>query len=123
MPTVLIVDDEKNLLELYRSELSAEGYEVLVASTGKEAVELLQKKKPDVVVMDIRMPEMDGIEALGKVVARYKNIPVIINTAFSAYQEDFRAWAAEEYVIKSSDLTELRKALSRVLKKSQSPAP
>jgi two-component system response regulator (stage 0 sporulation protein F) len=123
VPTVLIVDDEKNLLELYRSELSAEGYEVLVASTGKEAVELLQKKKPDVVVMDIRMPEMDGIEALGKVVARHKNIPVIINTAFSAYQEDFRAWAAEEYVIKSSDLTELRKALNRVLKKSSSSSP
>ena len=123
MPTVLIVDDEKNLLELYKSELSAEGYDVLVASTGKEAVEILKRRKPDVVVMDIRMPEMDGIEALGKVVARYKNIPVIINTAFSAYQEDFRAWAAEEYVIKSSDLTELRKALSRVLKKSQSPAP
>jgi two-component system response regulator (stage 0 sporulation protein F) len=123
VPTVLIVDDEKNLLELYKSELSAEGYDVLVASTGKEAVEILKRRKPDVVVMDIRMPEMDGIEALGKVVARYKNIPVIINTAFSAYQEDFRAWAAEEYVIKSSDLTELRKALSRVLKKSQSPAP
>lgn len=123
MPTVLIVDDEKNLLELYRSELSAEGYEVLVASTGKEAVELLKEKKPDVVVMDIRMPEMDGIEALGKVVARHRNIPVIINTAFSAYQEDFRAWAAEEYVIKSSDLTELRKALQRVLKKSSSSNP
>ncbi len=123
VPTVLIVDDEKNLLELYKSELSAEGYEVLVASTGKEAVELLQKRKPDVVVMDIRMPEMDGIEALGKVVARHKNIPVIINTAFSAYQEDFRAWAAEEYVIKSSDLTELRKALQKVLKKSSSTKP
>ncbi|MEJ5378469.1 MAG: response regulator [bacterium] len=123
VPTVLIVDDEKNLLELYRSELSADGYEVLVASTGKEAVDLLQKNRPDVVVMDIRMPEMDGIEALGKVVARHKNIPVIINTAFSAYQEDFRAWAAEEYVIKSSDLTQLRKALQRVLKKSSSTKP
>lgn len=120
VPTVLIVDDERNLLELYKSELSAEGYDVLLASTGKEAVELLQKKKPDVVVMDIRMPEMDGIEALGKVVARHKNIPVIINTAFPAYQEDFRAWAAEEYVIKSSDVTELKRALERVLKKSSS---
>ncbi len=123
VPTVLIVDDEKNLLELYKSELSADGYDVLVASTGKEAVDLLQKNRPDVVVMDIRMPEMDGIEALGKVVARHKNIPVIINTAFSAYQEDFRAWAAEEYVIKSSDLTQLRKALQRVLKKTSSNKP
>lgn len=117
VPTVLIVEDEKNLLELYRSELTAEGYDVIVASTGKQAVELLKSKRPDVVVMDIRMPEMDGIEALGKVVARHKNIPVIINTAYPSYQEDFRVWVADEYVIKSSDLTDLKRALRRVLEK------
>lgn len=123
VPTVLIVDDEKNLLELYKSELAAEGYEVILASTGKEAVELLGSNRPDVVVMDIRMPEMDGIEALGKLVARHKNIPVIINTAYPSYQEDFRAWVADEYVVKSSDLTDLKKALRRVLEKPEESRP
>jgi CheY-like chemotaxis protein len=82
VPTVLIVDDDRGLRELYKSELSLEGYEVMAAATGKEAVEILKDSRPDVIVMDIRMPEMDGIEALGKVVARHKNIPVIINTAY-----------------------------------------
>lgn len=122
MPTVLIVDDDRGLRELYKSELSLEGYEVMAAATGKEAVEILKDSRPDVIVMDIRMPEMDGIEALGKVVARHKNIPVIINTAYPSYQEDFRAWAADEYVVKSSDLTELKAAIKRVLERSRPKA-
>ncbi len=122
MPTVLIVDDDRGLRELYKSELSLEGYEVMAAATGKEAVEILKESRPDVIVMDIRMPEMDGIEALGKVVARHKNIPVIINTAYPSYQEDFRAWAADEYVVKSSDLTELKAAIKRVLERSRPKA-
>lgn len=120
MPTVLIVDDEESLRQLYKDELSAEGYDVLVAATGKQAVEVLNKTRPDVIVMDIRMPEMDGIEALGKVIARHKNIPVIINTAYASYKEDFRAWAADEYVVKSSDLSSLKEALKRVLHRQRS---
>ncbi len=118
MPTVLIVDDEKNLRELYCTELAEEGYEVLVASNGKEAVEILQKTQPDVVVMDVRMPEMDGIEALGKMVARHRKIPIIINTAYTSYQDDYRVWAAEAYVVKSSDLSRLKEALRKVLEKT-----
>jgi CheY-like chemotaxis protein len=118
MPTVLIVDDEENLRELYRTELTEDGYEVLTAANGKEAMELLQRRLPDAVVMDIRMPEMDGIEALGKMVARYKELPVVINTAYSRYQDDFRSWAAEAYVVKSSDLSELKKTLRKVIEKA-----
>jgi DNA-binding NtrC family response regulator len=115
VPTVLIVDDERNLRELYETELSEEGYEVMLASNGKEAMDILQERTPDVVVMDIRMPEMDGIEALGKMVSRHKSIPIIINTAYTSYQEDYRTWAAEAYVVKSSDLSRLKDALRKVL--------
>jgi DNA-binding NtrC family response regulator len=111
----LIVDDEKNLRELYKLELTREGYEVILASTGKEAIEILEDKLPDVVVMDIRMPDMDGIEALGKMVARFKNLPVIINSAYSGYKEDFRSWVAEAYLVKSSDLSHLKKTIKKVL--------
>ncbi len=58
---------------------------------------------------------MDGIEALGKMVERFKDIPVILNTAYSSYKEDFRSWAAEGYVVKSSDLTELKHKIKEVL--------
>lgn len=118
MSTVLVVDDEKNLREFYRIELTREGYEVITASTGKEAMGVLENRLPDAVIMDIRMPDMDGIEALGKMVARYKNIPIILNTAYSSYRNDFRAWAAEAYVVKSSDLTTLKQTLRDVLKKA-----
>ena len=119
MPTILIVDDEENLLEFYKIELQKEGYEVLTASTGKEAMTLLKQKRPDAVVMDVKMPNMDGIEALGKIVARYKQMPVIIHTAYPIYQEDFRAWTAEAYVLKSSDLRDLKRTLQEVLEKTQ----
>jgi DNA-binding NtrC family response regulator len=117
---VLIVDDEENLRELYRLELTGEGYEVLLASNGKEAMEILEERTPDVVITDIRMPEMDGIEALGKMTARHKQIPIILNTAYQTYQDDYRSWAAEAYVEKSSDLTELKKILREVLAKTSS---
>lgn len=117
MAKVLIVDDEENVREFYKAELIDEGYEVLLASNGKEAIQCIQKDVPDLVVMDIRMPEMDGIEALGRLVARYKDLPVILNTAYSSYRDDFRTWAAEAYVVKSSDLTELKAKIRDILKK------
>jgi CheY-like chemotaxis protein len=112
---ILIVDDEVNLRELYLTEFSEEGYEVLLAANGKEAIEMLEEHRPDAVVMDIRMPEMDGIETLGKMVTRHKNVPIIIHTAYSSYREDFRSWAADAYVVKSSDLTKLKQTLRDVL--------
>jgi CheY-like chemotaxis protein len=115
--TVLVVDDEPNLRELCLMELSQEGYQVLLAANGKEAMDILRRKRPDVVVMDIGMPEMDGIETLGKMVARFKGIPIILHTAYSSFQEDFRSWAAEAYVIKSSDLTHLKQVLRKVLER------
>lgn len=117
MAKVLIVDDEENVREFYKAELIDEGYEVLLASNGKEAIQCIQKDVPDIVVMDIRMPEMDGIEALGRLVARYKDLPVILNTAYSSYRDDFRTWAAEAYVVKSSDLSELKAKIRDILEK------
>jgi DNA-binding NarL/FixJ family response regulator len=63
---------------------------------------------------------MDGIEAIGKIVARHKRMPVIIHTAYSIHRDDFRAWAADAYVLKSSDLTGLKQRLRKVLEKAHS---
>jgi len=68
-----------------------------------------------VVLMDIRMPRMDGIEAMGKMLNDRRDLPVILNTAYSSYKDDFRSWPASAYVIKSSDLSELKRALTQVL--------
>jgi CheY-like chemotaxis protein len=115
MTKVLCVDDDLSLLELYRDELSDEGYTVTLAKDGKEALSKFEKEKPDVVVMDIRMPVMDGIEALTDMLGKDRQVSVILNTAFPQYKENFMTWGAEAYVLKSSDLTELKQKIREVL--------
>ncbi len=115
MKRILVVDDEKHICELYRSELEDEGYAVEVAHSGKEALESVSKNAPDLVVLDIQMPGMDGIETLEKLIGRDTAIPVILNTAYSHYKEDFTTWGAEAYVVKSSDTAPLLKEIKRLL--------
>lgn len=115
MTTILLVEDDKNQRLLYEQELRHEGYEVVTASNGKEALEKVQEKLPDIVIMDINMPKMDGIEAMGKILSKNKEIPVIINTAYSKYKDSFMSWAADAYIVKSSDLSELKDKIKEVL--------
>ena len=124
MEKVLCVDDDLSLLRLYQDELTEEGYEVVLAKDGKEAITKFEKENPQVVVMDIRMPVMDGIEALTNLLGKDRQIPVILNTAYPQYKENFMTWGAEAYVVKSSDLTELKQKIREVLdrrKKSAKP--
>ncbi|HOM88030.1 MAG TPA: response regulator, partial [Spirochaetota bacterium] len=76
MKKILIVEDEQHQRELYAMELQEEGYEVDQATNGKEAVDKVKANKYDCVILDIRMPEMDGIEALGKILSRDKKVPI-----------------------------------------------
>lgn len=119
METILIVDDEKNLCRLYEKELGREGYKVVVATSGSEALRQLEEASPDLVVLDIRMPGMDGIEVLGKILGKNNKLPVVINTAYSSYQNNYMSWAADAYIIKSSDLTELKKTIKELLEKAR----
>lgn len=117
MAKILIVDDDENICLLYEEELKDAGYEVEVAKNGKECIDKIKSGTLDLIVMDIRMPEMDGLEALGKVIAQHKNIPIILNSAYSSYKDDFRSWGADAYIVKSSDLTELKDKIAEVLSK------
>jgi CheY-like chemotaxis protein len=121
MEKVLCVDDDLSLLRLYQEELTEEGYRVILAKDGKEALKKFEKESPHVVVMDIRMPVMDGIETLTAMLGKDRQIPVILNTAYPQYQENFMTWGAEAYVIKSSDLTELKQKIREVLNKRKKP--
>ena len=115
MPTVLIVDDEPSLRQLYRDEFEREGYTVLTAGDGQEAVRVAETAELDVCVLDIAMPGMDGIEVLRRILAVRNGLPVILNTAYASYQDDFMTWAAAAYVVKSSDPTELTVKVAEVL--------
>jgi DNA-binding response OmpR family regulator len=112
---LLVVDDEKNKGLLYEQELEDEGYEVDIAISGVEALEKFKMNSYDLVILDIGMPEMDGLETLGRLVAIDNSIPVIIYTAFPSFKENFMSWAAEAYVVKSMDLGELKLKIKEVL--------
>jgi len=117
--TLLIVDDEEHQRLLYQEELSEEGYQVILAGNGKEALERLSESVPDLIVLDIRMPIMNGLEALGKIIGKEKGILVIIHSAYSSYKDDFMSWAADDFVVKSSDLTELKRKIRELLDKKK----
>jgi len=117
MITVLVVEDDKNQRLLYEQELKLEGYEVVTAADGKDALGKIQEQLPDLIIMDINMPKMDGIETMGKILGKNREIPVIINTAYSNYKDNFMSWAADAYIVKSSDLLELKNTVKEVLAK------
>ena len=120
MEKILCVDDDSSLLSLYQEELSEEGYKVILAKDGKEALSKFVKEKPQVVVMDIRMPVMDGIETLTAMLGKDRQIQVILNTAYPQYKANFMTWGAEAYVIKSADLMELKQKIREALEKWKS---
>ncbi|MBL8768969.1 MAG: response regulator [Planctomycetes bacterium] len=116
-PRILIADDEPNLRLLYKSELESEGFDVLLATNGREAISVAASERPDLVVLDIRMPGMDGVEVLQRILDHNRTMPVILNSAYSSYKENFMTWAADAYVVKSSDVTELIAKIRDVLGK------
>jgi len=114
---ILIVDDEEPIRMLYKSELEEEGYDIILASTAMEALEKVESELLDLIVLDIKMPGMNGIEAMQKIVGKKKNIPIIINSAYPHFKDSFMTWVAEEYVVKSSNLQELKDKISQLLTK------
>ena len=115
MPKILVVEDEKNLRLLYKHDLEQEGYEVITAGTAVEGLEALETGSPDLVVLDIRMPGMDGLEAMGRILEKHPKIPVVLNSAYSSYKDNFLSWAADAYIIKSADTSELRGKVRELL--------
>ena len=117
MSRLLVVDDEANIRLLYAEELADEGYDVVTAAGTAEAVEKLQEGAFDLAVLDIKLKNESGIELLQKLVKERHDMPVILCSAFSCYKDDFSAWLADGYVVKSGDLSELKQEIARVLAK------
>ncbi|MDA8173311.1 MAG: response regulator [Nitrospiraceae bacterium] len=114
---ILVVDDDEHILRLYKEELEEEGYEVTLARTGAQGLELFEKTDPDLVTLDILIPDMDGITLLRRMKDLKPRVPVIMSTAYD-YRDDFAVWASEAYIVKSADLTELKSAIKKLLAKN-----
>ncbi len=114
---ILVVDDEEGLRLLYKEELEDDGIDVVLAGSGTEALEKLEASvaEMDLVLLDIKMPGMDGVEVLRVIKERWKELPVILCTAYPHYKHEFGTWASDAYVVKSSDLTELKQTIREIL--------
>jgi DNA-binding response OmpR family regulator len=116
---ILAVDDEKHIVRLVQINLQKEGYEVITASNGREALDKMAEQAPDLVVMDVMMPEMDGFEALQNMKANdaTASIPVIMLTAKAQDADVFRGWqsGADLYLTKPFNPGELITFVKRIL--------
>ena len=117
MKTILVVDDDEAIRTLLQEELEEEGYKVLIATNARDALKMVAAEPLDLVILDIRMPGMDGLEALPRILGIKEGLPVIMNTAYTQYQDSFMSWAADAYVVKSSDLTELKEKIKELIQK------
>jgi len=113
--SILVVDDEEHILKLYEKELSEEGYQVRTANRGEQALRMAEEKSPDVVILDIKLQNQNGLEILGDLRGPNKNTPIILNSAYSTYKSDFQSWLADAYLVKSPNLDELKKKIKELV--------
>ena len=111
---ILVVDDDQEVRMATRDFLTSKGHEVTLAADGVQALELLATVKPDVVLLDVAMPEMDGMETLRRIVAGYPNLPVIMVTANADIEITSKVLqlGAADYVPKPFDLDYLDQAIN-----------
>jgi DNA-binding response OmpR family regulator len=119
-PLILVVDDDRKILRLLRIELTAQGFQVLMAERGQDAIELVERQRPDLVVLDIIMPGMDGLEVL-KRLRESTGVPVILLTAKGTDADKILGLelGADDYLAKPFNPEELTARTRAVLRRSQ----
>lgn len=121
--TVLIIEDDDHQRLLYRETFEDDGYAVVEARSANEGLALIRAQRPDVVVLDINMPGFDGLDTLAAIHAVDRTLPIVLNTAYAAYRDRYVSWIADAYVVKSSDVGELRDTVRGVLARHAASAP
>jgi len=115
--TILIVDDTKLIVESLKKALSREGYEILTAGTGREALLSYEENSPDLILLDVKLPDTDGIQVLQQIKQVDANTPIIVMTAYSGIKGAVEAMksGAYDYVAKPFDIDELKIIVARCL--------
>jgi len=115
MYTILVVDDEDSIRALYEAELQDEGYRVLCAADGATARKVLGENEVHLMVLDIKLKGESGLQILQEVTRQFRQLPVVLSTAYGSFKDDFSSWLADAYVVKSGNLKELKAEVARVL--------
>lgn len=103
MERILLIDDEPSIRLFYSDVLAERGYEIHEATSGQEALALIQNGAPDLVILDIKLGPESGLNLLQQIVRDNPRLPIMLLTAYVSFQDDYTSWLADSYVVKSSD--------------------
>ncbi len=119
MKTILATDGNKNIRVLLETELTLEGYKVILASTGQETLKKLREKTPDLLLLDLRMPDMHDLEILKTIRQENKDLPIILCTVYKRVQDNsiIRASGVVGYFIKPFGINHLKALIKKSFKK------
>ena len=117
MKTILVVDDDKNIRELLEIELSLQGYQVVLANNGLEALTKIKDRTPDLLILDIKMPDMHGLEVLEALRKGNKKFPIIICTAYEKMRHDYTILASRVagFITKPIDFDKIEAIIEKSL--------
>ena len=116
MARILLIEDSSSLCRLYELEFERDGYDVVIAQDMTQSLRAFETLPPDLVVLGIRMPTMDGLEALRRILGHHRNVRLVINSGSSSYSNNFLNWAVDACLLKASDTSELRSTIRNLLR-------
>ena len=115
MKKILVADDNKSIQVLLQEELVEEGYQVFITGNPSQIMMLINQKRPDLVILDIRFDGHSGLDLLQDIKNTFDNLPVILCTAYPNFKYDMKSIAADYYVVKSPDLSEIKSKVKMAL--------
>ncbi len=115
IPIVFIVDGDDDHRSLYSARFKVSGYRVAVAKTGLQAVRVAKRSEPDIVIINVDLPDNDGFETLTTLRAAHPQVPIIVYTGYAHFRADVRCWVADAFMIHSSNAEALERKVRELL--------
>ena len=119
MTTLLVVDKEVNTRLLFKDEFQGEGYEVAVAETTEEALDKIHRSKPDIVTLNLKVPDTESIDFLRRIKKEDSGIPVVVTSAYAGHKNDIRLGDCNAFVVQSAEIAELKTRMKLLLSHKQ----
>ena len=113
--TILVIDDEEHVRMLYAEELKSLGHDVVLSDGKADPLALVEEHRPDLIILDIKLESRSGLDVLQSIRCRHADLPIILSTAYDSFRCDLKSIAADAYVVKSYDSSELMQTVQKLI--------